>query len=176
MGRQWGVFVIKVPKDFGDKVIRWTIVANGETQTVPFSLNKGYPITPFKELGMGNQPPTLWFGEGGAKVTGPPVGIAGSFSGVVNQPVAITVFAEDVKEKDSKAVNVATRLVAQASRSRQRHVRARALAGAARPARRSRCRRRSRRRASTCCACKPTMNRVKAAADFSVAGPIHTSK
>ena len=87
MGRQWGVFVIKVPKDFGDKVIRWTIVANGETQSVPFSLNKGYPITPFKELGMGNQPPTLWFGEGAAKVTGPPVGVAGSFSGVANQPV-----------------------------------------------------------------------------------------
>ena len=59
MGRQWGVFVIKVPKDFGDKVIRWTLVANGETQTVPFTLNKGYPITPFKELGMGNQPPVL---------------------------------------------------------------------------------------------------------------------
>ena len=108
MGRQWGVFVIKVPKDFGDKVIRWTITANGETQSVPFSLNKGYPITPFKELGMGNQPPTLWFGEGSAKVTGPPVGIAGSFSGAVNQPVAITVFADDVKEKDGKAFNVAT--------------------------------------------------------------------
>ena len=57
---------------------------------MPFSLNKGYPITPFKELGMGNQPPTLWFSEGGAKFTGPPVGIAGSFSGAVNQPVAIT--------------------------------------------------------------------------------------
>jgi len=108
MGRQWGVFVIKVPKDFGDKVIRWTIVANGETQSVPFTLNKGYPITPFKELGMGNQPPTLWFGEGAAKVTGPPTGVTGSFSGVVNQPVAITFFAEDVKEKDSKAANVAT--------------------------------------------------------------------
>jgi hypothetical protein len=109
MGRQWGVFVIKVPKDFGDKVVRWTIVANGETQTVPFSLNKGYPITPFKELGMGNQPPVLWFGEGAAKVTGPPAGIAGSFTGVVNQPVAITFFAEDVKEKDGRAgSNVAT--------------------------------------------------------------------
>ena len=37
-------------------------------------LNKGYPITPFKELGMGNQPPVLAFSEGGAKFTGPPVG------------------------------------------------------------------------------------------------------
>lgn len=108
MGRQWGVFVIRVPKDFGNKVIKWTITANGETQSVPFSLNPGYPITPFKELGMGNQPPALWFSDGGAKVMGPPVGIAGSFSGAANQPVAITIFAEDVKEKDGRAGNVAT--------------------------------------------------------------------
>ena len=72
-GRQWGVFTIKVPKDFGNKVIRWTLVSNGETQSIPLTLNAGYPITPFKELGMGNQPPTLWFSEGGMKATGPPV-------------------------------------------------------------------------------------------------------
>jgi hypothetical protein len=107
-GRQWGVFTIKVPKDFGNKVIRWTLVANGETQSVPFTLNAGYPITPLKELGMGNEPPTLWFSEGGPKVLGPPAATAGTFTGVVNQPVAITVFATDVKEKDSKAGNVAT--------------------------------------------------------------------
>src|SRR3954471_19859761 len=47
-GRQWGVFVIKVPKDFGTKAITWTIVSNGEQQAIPFTLNKGYPITPFK--------------------------------------------------------------------------------------------------------------------------------
>lgn len=108
MGRQWGVFVIKVPKDFGNKIVKWTLTANGETQTVPFTLNPGYPITPYKEIGMGNQPPVLWFAEAGAKVTGPPVGIAASFTGTVNQPLAITFFADDVKEKDSKAGNVAT--------------------------------------------------------------------
>ena len=108
MGRQWGVFVIKVPKDFGNKIVKWTLTANGETQSVPFTLNPGYPITPYKEIGMGNQPPVLWFAAGGAKVTGPPVGIAASFTGTVNQPLAITFFADDVKEKDSKAGNVAT--------------------------------------------------------------------
>ena len=39
VGRQWGVFVVKVPKDFGNKAITWTIVANGEAQSVPFTLN-----------------------------------------------------------------------------------------------------------------------------------------
>ena len=107
-GRQWGVFVITVPKDFGKKVIKWTLTVNGETQSVPLTLNPGYPITPFKELGMGNQPPTLWFSEGGIKATGPPVAVAGTFTGVVKEPVPITIWATDVKDKDSKAVNVAT--------------------------------------------------------------------
>jgi len=96
-GRQWGVFVVKVPKDFGTKAITWTIVANGETQAVPFTLNKGYPISPFKELGMGNEPPVLAFSQGGPKVTGPPTAVSATYSGVVNQPVAMSVWVEDPK-------------------------------------------------------------------------------
>jgi hypothetical protein len=95
--RQWGVFVVKVPKDFGSKVVTWTIVSNGEAQSVPFTLNKGYPVSPYKELGMGNQPPVLAFTQGGAKVTGPPVGVSASFTGTVSQPVAISVWVEDPK-------------------------------------------------------------------------------
>src|SRR5580765_5253342 len=86
-GRQWGVFVVKVPKDFGTRTMTWTIVSNGETQSVPFTLNKGYPISPYKELGMGNQPPVLAFSQGGAKVTGPPAGVSASLTGTANQPV-----------------------------------------------------------------------------------------
>ena len=97
IGRQWGVFIVKVPKDFGAKAVTWTIVANGEAQAIPFTLNKGYPISPYKELGMGNQPPVLAFSAGGAKVTGPPVGVAASFTGTVNQPIAISVWVEDPK-------------------------------------------------------------------------------
>jgi hypothetical protein len=97
VGRQWGVFVIKVPKDFGTKAVSWTIVANGEAQAVPFTLNKGYPISPFKELGMGNQPPILAFSQGGPKVTGPPTAVSANFTGTVNQPVAMSVWVEDPK-------------------------------------------------------------------------------
>ena len=96
-GRQWGVFVVKVPRDFGTKTITWTIVSNGETQSVPFTLHKGYPISPYKELGMGNQPPVLAFSQGGAKVTGPPVAVSASFTTTVNRPVAISVWVEDPK-------------------------------------------------------------------------------
>src|SRR6478609_11509823 len=91
VGRQWGVFVVKVPKDFGTKTITWTIVANGETQSIPFTLNKGYPISPYEELGMHNKPPVLAFAEGGPKFTGPPVATAATVTGAVNQAVAVTV-------------------------------------------------------------------------------------
>jgi hypothetical protein len=100
IGRIWGVFVVKVPKDFGNKAVTWTIVSNGETQSIPFTLNKGYPISPYKELGMGNQPPILAFSQGGAKVTGPPLGMSASFTGTVSQPVVISVWVEDPKAPD----------------------------------------------------------------------------
>jgi hypothetical protein len=97
IGRQWGVFVVKVPKDFGTKAVTWTIVANGETQSIPFTLNKGYPISPYEELGMHNKPPVLAFSQGGAKVTGPPTSVAATLDGAVNQPVPINVWVEDPK-------------------------------------------------------------------------------
>ncbi len=98
-GRQWGVFVIKVPKDFGTKSMKWTITSNGETQSIPLTLNPGYPITPFKELGMLNEPPVLKFAADGAKFTGPPTEVATTLNGTVGQPVAIQVWVSDVKER-----------------------------------------------------------------------------
>jgi hypothetical protein len=93
--RQWGLFTIQVPKDFGAKKITWTIAANGETQTVPFTLNQSYEIEPYKDSGMGNTPPTLEFRKGGPLFTGPPLSIAQTLTGTVNQPVAINFWAAD---------------------------------------------------------------------------------
>jgi hypothetical protein len=103
VGRQWGVFTVKVQKDFGAKKLTWTIVSNGETQSIPFTLNKAYTIAPFKELGMGNAPPVLAFSPGGKKVTGPPTAIAATLSGRVNEPVTVNVWAEDPKGMDQEA-------------------------------------------------------------------------
>ena len=36
VGRGWGTIAIKVPKDFGDKKLMWTLTANGKTVSVPF--------------------------------------------------------------------------------------------------------------------------------------------
>lgn len=97
-GRQWGMFVIKVPKDFGTKILTWTIVSNGESQSIPLGLTKGYTITPFLEAGMGNRPPVFTFAPGGTKFTGPPTVVATTLSATVNQPVAIDVWVEDPKQ------------------------------------------------------------------------------
>jgi hypothetical protein len=96
-GRQWGVFVIKVPKDFGNKAAKWTIEANGERQSVPFTLNTSYSVTPFKEAGMSNSPPKLTFVENGPKLMGPPMGIAAELTGRVGEVVPIAVSIEDDK-------------------------------------------------------------------------------
>lgn len=93
--RQWGVFTIRVPKDFGTKRLTWTLTANGETNAIPFSLHKNYEVAPYKESGMGNTPPTLTFVKGGPTFAGPPIGIARELTGAVNQPVAITFAGAD---------------------------------------------------------------------------------
>ena len=93
--RQWGVFTIVVPKDFGTKKLTWTLTANGETTQVPFSLNQSYQVEPFKDIAMGNTPPVLKFQETGPELTGPPRGIAATYSGTVGQPVSIPVWVSD---------------------------------------------------------------------------------
>ena len=69
-GRQWGVFTITVPKDFGEKKLTWTLVANGKTTVIPVSLHPLYEVQPFKEA-SGNTPPFIAFSEGGPFVQGP---------------------------------------------------------------------------------------------------------
>ena len=97
-GRNWGVFAIKVPKDFGTKTLTWTITSNGESQSIPIGLTKGYTITPLLEAGMGNRPPVFTFAPGGAKFTGPPTAVAATKEATVGQPVAIDVWVEDPKQ------------------------------------------------------------------------------
>src|SRR6187401_857076 len=58
-GRAYGVFSLQVPKDFGNKKITWTLVTNGQSNTVSFSLNPPYWIDFFKNAADGNSPPSV---------------------------------------------------------------------------------------------------------------------
>lgn len=93
--RNWGVFAIKVPADFGTKKLTWTIVANGKTASVPLGLTKDYQIEPYKEVAQGNTPPTVRFAPDGRPHQGPPLGLPTSLEGAVGEPLTLTVWATD---------------------------------------------------------------------------------
>jgi hypothetical protein len=93
--RQWGVFTITVPKDFGNKKLTWTITTNGQTTTIPMNLNPLWIITPYKEAGIGNTPPVVKFEPNGATFTGPPKGIARTFGAKPGEALDLTVWVSD---------------------------------------------------------------------------------
>lgn len=93
--RQWGVFTVKVPKDFGDKRLTWTIVANGQTTTIPLNLNPLWIVEPFKDAGGGNTPPRVRFTAGGTPLQGPPNDIAHTLTTSVSKPLELTVWVTD---------------------------------------------------------------------------------
>lgn len=93
--RQWGVFAIDVPADFGDKTLTWTLTANGKTTSVPMGLNPLYEVTPFREAAQGNTPPVLKFAPDGSSFQGPPRGFAQALAATVGQPLTLSLWATD---------------------------------------------------------------------------------
>lgn len=92
-GRQWGVFTIPVPKDFGDTKLTWTLTVNGKTTVIPLSLNTLWEIEPFKEA-SGNAPPFIGFSESGPWVQGP-IGPRASLATTMPEAVPLTVWVAD---------------------------------------------------------------------------------
>jgi hypothetical protein len=93
--RNWGVFAIKVPADFGDKKLTWTIVANGKPVSIPLGMQKDYQIEPYKDAAQGNTPPVLKFSANGPAMQGPPLAVAATLNATVGQPLTLTVWATD---------------------------------------------------------------------------------
>jgi hypothetical protein len=98
-GRQWGVFTIKLPKDFGTRKLSWTIVANGFTNTITLHTNADYIVEPFEDAANKNTPPTLKFQPNGPIFTGPPQTIAEKYTGTVGVqlPLAVWIFDQGPK-------------------------------------------------------------------------------
>ena len=93
--RQWGVFRVVVPKDFGNKKLTWIIVANGQTTSIPMNLNPLWVVEPFKDAANGNTPPVIKFDPNGPSFTGPPQGFARTLTTGVQQPLDLTVWVSD---------------------------------------------------------------------------------
>jgi hypothetical protein len=91
--RNWGVFTVTVPKDFGRKKLVWTLIANGATTSIPANLDPLWEIEPFKDA-TNNTPPFIGFDEKGPFVQGPR-GHSKSISAGVGTATPITVWIAD---------------------------------------------------------------------------------
>ena len=94
-GRGWGVFSIPVPKDFGDKKLTWTIVANGFTNAITLHTKADYVVEPFEDAANKNTPPKVRFKENGEPFAGAPKGVAEKYVATAGTPLPITVWAAD---------------------------------------------------------------------------------
>jgi hypothetical protein len=96
-GRGWGMFTIKVPKDFGSKKLIWSLTVNGATTSVPINLLPLYRIAPFIDA-ADDTPAYVGFSEDGPFVNGP-IGQSESIAATVGTPVPLTIWVAD----DNKA-------------------------------------------------------------------------
>jgi len=93
--RQWGVFTITVPSDFGKNKLTWTLVANGQTTVIPLHLDPLWIVAPFKDAALGNTPPAIRFEAQGSTHQGPPEGMGASYTATVSRPLTLVVWATD---------------------------------------------------------------------------------
>jgi hypothetical protein len=96
-GVSYGVFAAAVPKDRPTTEVTWTLAANGQTFSVPGSLDPLYIISPQLENGTnypGNKPPTLKFDPTGPSTQGP-YGMVVRRTASVSRPLAIDVWITD---------------------------------------------------------------------------------
>jgi hypothetical protein len=101
--RQWGVFTITVPKDFGSNQLTWTLTANAVTTAVPGTLNPLWELSPYRDAN-GNTPPFVGFAAAGPFVQGPR-GQSTSLATVFPNPVTLALWVAD----DASVVLGATR-------------------------------------------------------------------
>ena len=92
--RNWGMFAVKVPSDFGENKITWKLTVNGETSVVPASLNPDYEVSPLVEAAIGNTPPVLHLEENGPTVQGP-LGMAIERKVKAGETLSLPVWATD---------------------------------------------------------------------------------
>jgi hypothetical protein len=71
-GRLHGMFVVPVPKGFTpEQRLTWTLVANGQTTSIPLRLHPDYLLSPFEDSAVKNTPPILRFTQNGPAIRGP---------------------------------------------------------------------------------------------------------
>jgi hypothetical protein len=96
-GMFYAVFAVSLPKDRPKTEVTWTLTANGQTLSIPASLDPLYLISPLRETGSGhpgNTPPVLKFDSSGPSAQGPH-GIVAVRTATVARPLALDVWVTD---------------------------------------------------------------------------------
>jgi len=92
--RHWGVFGITVPADFGFNRVTWTLKMNGQTFSIPGSLNRDWEVDALEgEAGSGNTPPVIRLGDATGQGPGGMTGAA--MMAKVGKPLAVSVWGKD---------------------------------------------------------------------------------
>jgi hypothetical protein len=100
-GRQYGVFIVTVPKDApATQTATWSITANGQQIAIPANLKPEYNIDPYQEAAVHNTPPAIHFDPQGTTVQGP-IATAFQRTASVETPLDLSVWATD----DNKYTN-----------------------------------------------------------------------
>jgi hypothetical protein len=95
-GRVWGIFTVKVPKDFGNKTLTWTITVNGMKTSIPLNLATLSVVNPFEDA-QGDRPPYIGFSANGPFLNGP-VERTESLTTTVGTPLPLKAWiADDAK-------------------------------------------------------------------------------
>ncbi|HVT39137.1 MAG TPA: hypothetical protein VHE78_08825 [Gemmatimonadaceae bacterium] len=103
--RHWGVFAVKVPADFGERKLTWTLKVRGETFAISGSLNRDWQIDALEgEAGSDNTPPAVRFDTLGAEGRGPLGITVGPSAAAVGVPLVVRVWVTD----DGKSAAIAT--------------------------------------------------------------------
>jgi hypothetical protein len=91
-GRQTGVFMVTVPKEFGQKDrITWSLTVNGQTTSIPFWMNADYQVSPFADIAVGNKPPVIKFDPSGATIQGPITTLAKAIARTATMSAGLTL-------------------------------------------------------------------------------------
>jgi hypothetical protein len=96
-GIYYGVFAVPFPKDQPKAEMTWTLAANGQTLSIPATLDMLYLIAPQKETGgayPGNTPPVLKFDASGPSGQGPH-GLIATRTATAGAPLALEVSVAD---------------------------------------------------------------------------------
>lgn len=97
--RHWCVFTVRVPEDFGQQRVVWTLRIRGDTLSTPGHLHPDYVLDEPASDGRGEVAPLLKLGDDGPEARGRNGVTAGPRRVAVGEPLPLSVSVEHTAER-----------------------------------------------------------------------------